>query len=85
MSDLIQLDKRLQEKSIRDGKLSRQALADAMTALPDTIASAVEFDEDGNPTNVPDRTLKTLDIKMSEPEPKIPQTLESLGDIWLDQ
>ena len=64
----LYLDTRLQEKSLRDGKLSRDDLKAHLTGLGDATENMVEYDEEGNPTNIPERELKTLPIKPEEPE-----------------
>jgi hypothetical protein len=64
------LDTRLQQKSIRDGKLSHAELASHLDALEDKSSNLVEFDEEGNPTNLPERELKVLEIKPAEPVPE---------------
>ncbi len=63
------LDARLQEKALRDSKLS-QAELDAFTkTLPDVANNIQEFDGDGNPVNPPMRQLKILPMKPGEIEP----------------
>ena len=64
----LYFDKRLQEKSIRDGKLERKAIAASIEAVKDSSANLMEFDEEGNPTNEVERELKTLEMKIAEPE-----------------
>jgi hypothetical protein len=61
-------DKRLQEKSLRDGKLSPKDVAASLKALKDSSANLMEFDEEGNPTNEVERELKTLEMKLADPE-----------------
>ena len=66
-SDLL-MDKRLQEKSLRDKKLDRKGLNDVLEALEDKSHNLLEFDEEGNPTNELERELKTLPIYTAEEE-----------------
>ncbi len=80
-------DKRLQEKSIQDKKLSRESLGEYLDGLTDSSENLMEFDEEGNPTNLPEVELKTLEIKPAAPEPKImlPVNLaDPLADAWED-
>ena len=87
MSDELIYDVRLQEKSVRDGKLTHQQIADYLTGLPDTADKAVKFDDEGAATNVPARKLKELAIKPSEPEPVFETPLvpiDPLADAWDD-
>ena len=84
----LYLDIRLQEKSMRDGKLGRDALAAALAKLPDAAANVQAFDEDGNPISPPERKLKVLAVKPAEPEPLIkptPATDDPLSDAWDDR
>ena len=63
----------------------REALDAHCAALPDVADNAVEFDEEGNPTNIPDRELKTLAIKPAEPESKVAAAVtpfDALADVW---
>jgi hypothetical protein len=64
----LYFDKRLQEKSLRDGKLSQKDIAASQEALKDVSDNLMEFDEEGNPINEVERTLKTLEMKIAEPE-----------------
>ncbi len=85
MSDDLRYDQRLQEKAMRDGKLSQEDLDKHLTALTDSSDNLMEFDEEGNPTNIPERELKKLEIKPAEPEPKVmaPVNLaDPLADAW---
>ncbi len=77
--DLV-LDIRLQEKSLRDGKLGRDVLKAHIEGLVDATSNMVEYDEEGNPTNIPERTLKTLPIKPEEPEELLTAPLGALVD-----
>ena len=77
----LYLDKRLQEKSLRDGKLDRKALETFIGSLSDGATNLLEFDEEGLATNLPEVTLKELEMKTAEPEPYAavePVDLESL-------
>lgn len=79
------LDSRLQEKSIRDGKLSRSALQSHIEGLSDSSENVLEYDQDGNVTNLPVRELKSLEVKPAAPEPKvdpIPAPFDALADAW---
>ena len=64
----LYFDKRLQEKSLRDGKLSPKDVSASLKALKDSSANLMEFDEEGNPTNEVERELKTLEMKIPDPE-----------------
>ena len=84
----LYLDIRLQEKFVRDGKLSRDALAAALTKVPDAAANVQAFDDDGNPINPPERKLKVLAVKPAEPEPLIkalPAKDDPMSDAWADR
>jgi hypothetical protein len=77
----LYLDKRLQEKSLRDGKLDRKALDTFIGGLNDGETNLLQFDEEGEATNLPEVTLKELEIKTAEPEPYAvlePTDLDSL-------
>ena len=67
VNDLF-FDKRLQEKSIGDGKVERAEIVVLFENLKDSSANLMEFDEEGNPTNEVERVLKTLEMKTAEPE-----------------
>jgi len=81
------LDIRLQEKSLRDGKLGRDVLKSHIEGLADASGNKVDYDEDGNPTNIPERELKTLPIKPEEPEEVLTAPLgaliDPLDEAWL--
>ena len=79
------LDTRLQEKMLRDNRLGREQLAETLDGLKDVSDKAVEYDEEGNPTNIPERELKTLPIKPGEPEPEVEEEFEAgdpLAEAW---
>lgn len=87
MSNELIYDVRLQQKSVRDGKLTHQEIADYLTGLPDTADKVVTFDDEGAATNLPTRTLKELAIKPAEPEPVCETPLvpiDPLADAWDD-
>ena len=87
MSNDIIFDKRLQEKHIRDGKLTTGGVDDFLAALPDVSEKLLTFDADGNATNMPQRTLKELAIKPGEPESKtapIAAPADPLAGLWDD-
>ena len=78
-------DTRLQEKMLFDNRLTRQQLSDQLATLEDVSGKAVEYDEEGNPTNIPERELKTLPIKPGEPEPVVEDEFEltdPLSEAW---
>ena len=80
-------DTRLQEKMIQDKRINRDQIAEHLSGLTDISDKAVEFDEEGNPTNIPERELKTLPIKPGEPEPVVADEFElgdPLSDAWGD-
>lgn len=82
------MDKRLQEKALRDGRLKREEYQKELDALPDASANVQEFDEDGNPINPPERKLKVLPVKPAEPEPLIQPVTDAddpLSDAWEDR
>ncbi len=84
-TDNMYLDRRLSEKAIRDGHVSREEWETHLAALPDASENVVEYDEEGNPTNIPERELKTLEIKPAEPEPKVAYDItprDPLADAW---
>ncbi len=84
-TDNMYLDQRLSEKAIRDGHVSRADWAAHLAALPDSSDNVVEYDEEGNPTNLPQLELKTLEIKPAEPEPKVAFDVtprDPLADAW---
>ncbi len=64
----LYLDIRLQERAIRMKRLTRPELEASSSALPDRAENVVEFDADGNATNLPRRKLKVLPVKPGEPE-----------------
>ena len=68
MSSDLFMDKRLQEKSLRDKKIDRKALDAVFDALEDSSHNLMEFDEEGNPTNELERELKTLPVYTAEEE-----------------
>ena len=79
------LDTRLQEKMLQDKRIDRQQISAHLAELPDVSDKIVEFDEEGNPTNIPERELKTLPIKPGEPEPVIEDEFEAadpLSEAW---
>lgn len=85
MADELFYDIRLQEKSLRDGKLTQKEPDKSIKTLKDVSDNVMEFDDEGNPTNLPERVLKELPIKPAEPEPKIsiiPTPLDPLADVW---
>jgi hypothetical protein len=79
------LDTRLQEKMLQDKRIDRKQISAHLAELPDVSDKIVEFDEEGNPTNIPERELKTLPIKPGEPEPVVEDEFEAadpLSEAW---
>ena len=78
-------DTRLQEKMLQDKRINREQISSHLSELTDVSEKAVEFDEEGNPTNIPERELKTLPIKPGEPEPIVVDEFDAadpLSDVW---
>ncbi|MFT7622468.1 MAG: hypothetical protein ACI9WU_001641 [Myxococcota bacterium] len=85
MSDNMYFDQRLQETALRDSKMARDVWEKHLTDLPDRTDNLVQYDEEGNPANLPKRTLKTLPVKPGEPEPKVAPGMvprDPLADAW---
>ena len=70
------LDKRLQEKGLREGVYDTKFLDEHLSGLPDVADNVVEFDEEGNPSNLPERELNELPIKGVPEAPPAEETLE---------
>jgi len=80
-------DTRLQEKSLRDGRLTREELDGAVDALKDATDQLVVYNAEGNPTNLPERTLKSLPVKHTDPDPRnmpAPNPADPLAGQWED-
>ena len=80
------LDKRLQEKFLRSGKLQQAELDKHLKGLKDLEGETIGFDDEGVPVDPPVLELKELLIKPGPPEPQNPEppkpeipTLEELG------
>ncbi|MFT5431047.1 MAG: hypothetical protein ACI9OJ_001726 [Myxococcota bacterium] len=82
----LYLDTRLQEKSLRDGKLGRDALKGTLDGLADAAENMVAYDDEGNATNMPERELKILEVKPEEPidvlTVPIGLPIDPLADAW---
>ena len=70
---------------LQDKRIDRKQISAHLAELPDVSDKVVEFDEEGNPTNIPERELKTLPIKPGEPEPVVEDEFEAadpLSEAW---
>ena len=67
----LYLDTRLAEKAFRDGKVTAAELEAHLAALPDVSDNIIKYDREGNPTNLPKRELKILEVKPGEPETRV--------------
>ena len=82
----LYLDTRLQEKSLRDGKLTRDTLKTHLDQMDDAGANMVLYDQEGNAVNIPERELKTLELKPEEPQDlltaPVDMPTDPLRDAW---